>query len=613
MRYQLKFLQRAGLVSTLLIGGVLGGLTAPLSSQAGTPTLTLQIDTLPLERTTNGTTFTSVAGNSILGAKLSACSAADAGLGYTDCYAILTSTTTAYRANNGRFYRIQNAPGATARLRVGDNLGQDYFSLVGVQFVPVNTATSTAVTNWTTPDANTNEQHSLQIIMRNKFDAVVNSNNATGVVVGSTTVGQVAFAIASGGEFRSAPLALLPATTPLFCGLPQIGSTTIGTVKCNTVGDNVTLTGRGIFSGTTAVDILSPGSGSTPPAANSQPLSYTVPAANAGNSIVGYDGLSNPRVGQTDPTYPRFDCIDAAVTSKCQPDITLTMTVTLKGPDSFVLLNGQDGFCVICNVFQDNTRLTKFFTIITAAVNFLDWWENNHQDNPPLRAFIMKVQAFLVTSNSPPSDPVNCPNTKFIQNQVAVQGVSSQLLIAQHGGVIGNPSPELVHEYRVVPLAGATWEEARADAKALDGGNAGWDLATITSETEQTLIVTRITELYGPPPTGGTVQYWVGGFQATGQTASGGMWQWINGEGSIWNNGEIVGQYHNWGADGNTPAEPNDCCVTPGVEDGEQNHLALDSRYPVAHPAWGWDDDDNNPQVIRGYVAERVVVAPPLL
>ena len=597
MRYQLKFLQRAGLVSTLLIGGVLGGLMAPLSSQAGTPTLTLKIDNQTiLESTTNGTNFTTVTNNSILGARLSACSAADAGLGYTDCYAILTSTTTAYRANNGRFYRIQNAPGATARLRVGDNLGQDYFSLVGVQFVPVNTATSTAVTNWTTPDANTNEQHSLQIIMRNKFDAAVNINNATGVVVGSTTVGQVAFAIASGGEFRSAPLALLPATTPLFCGTST--SPGNGTVKCNTVGDNVTLTGRGIFSGTTAVDILSPGSGSTPPAANSQPLSYTVPAANAGNSIVGYDGLSNPRVGQTDPTYPRFNCIDAAVTSKCQPDITLTMTVTLKGPDSFVLLNGQDGFCVICNVFQDNTRLTKFFTIITAAVNFLDWWENNHQDNPPLRAFITKAQAFLVTFNSPPSDPVNCPNTKFIQSQVALQGVSSQLLIAQHGGVVGDPSPDLVHEYRVELLIGATWEVARAAARALDGGSAGWDLATITSAEEQAAIQIEL----GPPSESFT-DYWIGGEQQPGSCEPGGQWQWINGEGLFWNalpplvgpcvNGEIVGNYANWGA-----GEPNNT-------NGNESHVTMDSRF-----GWSWNDLNTNggTRFPTGYVAERVIV-----
>jgi hypothetical protein len=597
MRYLLKFLQRAGLVSVLLIGGVLGGLMAPLSADAA-PTLTLQIDNQEqLVTSTN----VNVTGNSILGAKLSACSAADRGLGYTDCYAILTSTTIAYKAaTNNRLYRIQNAPGATARLRVGDNLGQDYFSLVGVQFVPVNSAGQAlaTVTSWSTPAANTNEQHILKVIMRNKFDASVNINNATGVVVGGTTVGQVAFAIASGGEFRANPLAVLPATTPLFCGTSTTPGN--GNVRCSTVGDNVVFTGRGIFSGAQAVDILSPGSGNTPPAANSQPLSYTVPAANAGNSIVGYDGLSNPRVGQTDPTYPRFDCRDANNTTKCQPDITLTMAVTLKGPDTFVLLNGQDGFCAICNVFQDDTRLTRLITFITAAVNFLDWWENTHADNPPLRAFIDRARASLVTFNSPPSDPVNCPNTKFIQGQVALQGVLSQQLIAQHGGVVGGPSPELAYEYRVVYLPGKTWEEARAAAQALDGGNAGWDLATITSAAEQA----TISALVGLPPTGeGTVQYWVGGFQQTGATEPGASWQWINGEGSFFMNGPISGNYENFD-------ELNVSGVGVQPDNGGtppyQNHLSLDNRY-----GWGWDDNDFDLYAIRGYVAERV--APPVI
>ena len=41
MSYPLKFLQRIGLVSMLLIVGVLVGLMAPLRSEAGSPTLRL--------------------------------------------------------------------------------------------------------------------------------------------------------------------------------------------------------------------------------------------------------------------------------------------------------------------------------------------------------------------------------------------------------------------------------------------------------------------------------------------------------------------------------------------------------------------------------------------
>ena len=608
MRYPLKFLQRVGLVSTLLIGGVLGGLMAPLPSEA-VPELTLQIDSLPA--TVSGT----LTGTSILGSSV-ACNQADVGLGYTACYSILTSATTVYAgsAPNGttRYYKVQNAPNTTARLRVGDNLGQDNFSLVGVQFVPANSAGTTVTTYSNSPDFNTNEQHTLTIKMRNKFNSIVNVNNATGVVVGSTTVGQVAFGIASGGEFRSAPLATLPATTPLFCGTATTAQPT-GNAKCNTVGDSVTLTGTGIFKGTAAVPILSPGSADSPPKNNSQPLNFLVLSPT--NSIVGYDGLSNPKVGQVDQFFPKFDCIDnqTPATTKCQPDITLTLTATMKGPDTFVMLNGgADGFCAICNFASDNAQLTRLFTFLTKVVAFLDWWENSHADNPRLRAIIEKAQVFLATFNAPSLDQ-DCPGAKFVKSQLTYEGLKSQVTLALHGGVLAEPA-QLSHEYKVVNLPGKTWAEARAAAQALDGGGAGWDLATITSAAEQAIISGQL----GLPPSadGPVHQYWIGGEQLPISVSPdvfdepGGNWQWINGEGMFWNGVAIVGQYQNWG--GPSPdQEPNNCC-------GGQNHLTLDNRYDrpelgVGHNGWGWDDNDQFLSDNKGYIAERVVVSAPIL
>ena len=132
----MRYLQRVGLLSTLLIGGVLGGLLAPLPSDAAggvqLPELTLQVDGLPTTTQTGAT----LPGTSILGNKIASCNTADVGLGYTACYAILIDPATVYPGTNGRLYRIQNATGATARLRVGDNLGQDNFSLIGVHLYP---------------------------------------------------------------------------------------------------------------------------------------------------------------------------------------------------------------------------------------------------------------------------------------------------------------------------------------------------------------------------------------------------------------------------------------------------------------------------------------------
>ena len=110
MRYPRKFVQQIGLLSSLLIVGVLGGLLAPLSSEAGTPTVTLKVD--------SGTA------SSILITTSSTCTGTEVTLGYTACYAINTNlTVNGLGAAGGvqRSYNVRNAPGATARLRVGDN------------------------------------------------------------------------------------------------------------------------------------------------------------------------------------------------------------------------------------------------------------------------------------------------------------------------------------------------------------------------------------------------------------------------------------------------------------------------------------------------------------
>ena len=397
MGYLRKYLQQVGLVSTLLIVGVLGGLMAPLPSEAA-PTVTLKVDS---------GTATSI---------LTATGTCTVETGYTACYTIATNLTVDGVPPQGttlpvRSYLVRNAPGATARLRVADLSGQDKLSLVGVQFIPAPLAGQT-VANWNTATnttANTSETHTLTITISNAFDSpTANTTNA----------GNYAWAIRAGGEFRAGPTA----------------AGACGGAACNTIGDSVTFPGTGTFS-TALVNkpILSP-AGSP---ANTSPLSFAV--AGPTNPIVSFNGLSNATLGQVNPTYPTFVCDDNGSTAggACKPSITEVMTVTLKGPDSFVLVNGGDGFGASCAATLTATQ-QKQIALLTKLVAFLNWWESRHR-NLQLSAFIDKIELFLATVNT--VDP-NCGGATLINLDIATAATLDQVAFVADGAVEAEPAPE---------------------------------------------------------------------------------------------------------------------------------------------------------------------------
>ena len=72
---------------------------------------------------------------------------------------------------------------------------------------------------------------------------------------------------------------------------------------------------------------------------------------------------------------------------------------------------------------------------------------------------------------------------------------------------------------------------------------------------------------------------WVGGAQQPGQSAPNAGWLWINNEGPIAGvNGGA--SFADW-----TAGEPNDCCLTTDLEDGEENYLA------IGRVGLGWNDE----------------------
>ena len=558
----MRSLRWVGLMSSLLFVGVLGGLLVPLPSEAATPTLAIKIDgatVVPSGNPVGGFLITSS----------TTCNASETTLGYTACYGIRTSTTAQY-GGSSRKYTIQNAPNSTARLRTAEKKGQDKFSLVGIQFVPVASTWAGA-----TALQYNNEAHEIIITTRKVFDGAVNVDNAQTYV----------YALRTGGEFRAGP------TTAGACG------TNTSDGLCDSIGDSITYTGTGTFGPHSSLqnrNILSPAGSSK----NTQPLSFTVAGPHL-DPILSYDGLTNTTMGQVDPTYPRFLCtsnadgVTIAPPANCRPTVNHIMTVKLKGQDTFVLVGGVDDFSADCTA-QLSAQQERQLKFLASLVKVLDWWEDRHP-NVRLRAFITRIELILDGANNN-TDPT-CPGATLVNLDMATAAAEDYRDFVEHNAEAAVPAAP--HYYAKISNPGVTWEQAKLQAEALGDG---WHLATITSGDEQAFI----NDLLGDPPTVGTQQYWIGGEQLplSVEDEPGGNWQWINGEGSFWNNGPIDGKYQNWGNHTNGPGvglQPDNAGIAP-----PQNHLSLDNRY-----GWGWDDNDQDLYAILGYVAEGPFPLPP--
>ena len=148
------------------------------------------------------------------------------------------------------------------------------------------------------------------------------------------------------------------------------------------------------------------------------------------------------------------------------------------------------------------------------------------------------------------------------------------------------------HEYVVVFSNAITWSAASAELKTSYGDN--WHLATITSEAEDEFIASLISSVHSP---GDRNEYWVGGYQDL--SATGEKWDWVNGEGTFWDDGATPLYSNFWGS------EPND-----GGEGKTENYLVLD--YRIGSPsAWAWNDEGSAMCYIHGYIGESSPVPEP--
>ena len=381
MRYLLRYVQRVGVVSTLLIGGVLGGLMAPLPSEAGTPAAgTLEL-TLKVDSDTTQTILITSGGNPAPGTCTTG-NPSETASGYTACWNVNTSTTKFYGTAGRRYRMVRADPNVAGRFRVADNVGQDKMSLVGVKFEPeFTTLYSQTVT--------------LILTERNIFDSGTNIANATDT--SDLNPGKYSWIVRSAGEF-------------------------IAPTGQNAVNDQVTFTGSGKFQGSTFVPIRSP-AGS---AHNTADLTFLVSGPVDDPGPLSYDGNTNTTLGQ-EVTYPQFVCIRANDTTTCKPEIILTMTVLLIGPDSLKVTGGFETFCAQCVLTALETQKladkTKFLTFLNNKIlKPLDQFII--RPTPRLTAIIAEIDAFLAVSNTP--DP-GCPGEVLNETEVLIASANDAM------------------------------------------------------------------------------------------------------------------------------------------------------------------------------------------
>jgi hypothetical protein len=329
----MKSLRWVGLVFSLLIVGVLGGLMAPLPSEAGVvvaPSLKLKVD--------NGTEVELITTNSTAAAAACIDTEKSSG-GFTHCYRLKTGSDSYAPGNSGRTYQVTGVgtPGAT--LNVADTDG-------GLQKFKTSTLRITpTATDWGCNQAdrlancnNALETHTILLTLTLPFEVVEDSN--------TTFQGM----LLTEGNFYP-----VPATVPL------------GQVKYTVKNDTIELTANGKFNSsdgsgtagramtgdTTTGKFYSRLTGGVTTSNLRGPLRFQY----GGTATTSqYYSLNQTQAdydanGTTPNTYPIYTtCQNASFSNKCAPTITAVYKVIVYGPDTIELLTSNDLFWGGCDI-----------------------------------------------------------------------------------------------------------------------------------------------------------------------------------------------------------------------------------------------------------------------
>jgi len=287
----MRYIQRVGLLSTLLIVGGLGGLMAPLPAKAGNPTLI--IDGISVGLTQGGPGCGNDTGfvngsNSIL----------------NSCYSIAGTNTTTDSTRSqtlriGNWYVGDYTSTNQARVLINDTgTGTDNMKLTGVTFSSaINTSTSTNTVSITQPCSGCQVGH---VVLQNTFN---NAPNGTG------SGANYQWAMSAGGYFD-------PTSTENVINnrFKLIGTGCFTATPCNPDSSPVSLGNTidtGVFASATTAGINGGVS-------RSNAISTVKPSCNTGNG-------------------------------RCAPTLKHTYEITVKGRDAITLTDSVDGCGGLCS------------------------------------------------------------------------------------------------------------------------------------------------------------------------------------------------------------------------------------------------------------------------
>ena len=349
----MRSLRWIGLVCSLLIVGVLGGLMAPLPSEADPVSLQMEIKDVTAGTVANTTTI-------VLGGVTTCLS------GGNYCYGLPTSDVTYYGSNVNRQFKIVNGDNQTAQVQVTDfgqsncNAGQttcDNIVLTGVKFVPVCVVNGVAGSPCTSTQWPNNQKVTLKLTLSNTFNQQpggaadgTSSFYMYGMSVGgyfaSNSIGDISQVYGKGTFSQNCKD---PNGTTIACPIYNISNNQNpdADLTVNSVGCKPDTTGHVPPQSPLCWTVAYPGGTSQLTFTATQVQAY-YPGSPSGTRTVGgvtspYPfGCSNNLVAANKSLTDVFGATIRYTDPSCQPSLTVTYLFTLLGADSVILSASGD-------------------------------------------------------------------------------------------------------------------------------------------------------------------------------------------------------------------------------------------------------------------------------